>query len=85
MLFSTKSPPAIQRIPWPTRDDSDEEAPPQPTALARYDTWVINDQELPWLVDLDGEYTCFSFSMSPYLLKISAYFRASNGHKGITL
>jgi hypothetical protein len=24
------------------------------------------------------------FSMSPYLLKISAYFRASNGHKGIT-
>lgn len=59
MLFSTRNPPAIQRIPWPTRDDSEEEETLQRKTLARYDTWILNDQELPWLVEPDGEYTNF--------------------------
>jgi RAB6A-GEF complex partner protein 1 len=59
MLFSTRNPPAIQRIPWPTRDDSEEEETLQQKTLARYDTWILNDQELPWLVEPDGEYTSF--------------------------
>jgi RAB6A-GEF complex partner protein 1 len=62
MLFSTRSPPAIQRIPWPTRDDSDEEDTPQLNILARYDTWVLDDQELPWLVESDGKYRRLSFN-----------------------
>jgi len=57
MLFSTRNPPAVQRIPWPTRDDSDEEETLHQKTLARYDTWLLNDEELPWLVEPDGEYT----------------------------
>ena len=69
MLFSTRSPPAIQRIPWPTRDDSEEEDPPQLKTLSRYDNWVLDDQELPWLVEPDGEYTGFPGFMALYLSK----------------
>ncbi|CCM00312.1 uncharacterized protein FIBRA_02342 [Fibroporia radiculosa] len=41
--FSTRGPPAVQRVPWPgtQRDDM-------------YATWVLNDEEFPWLEDSDG-------------------------------
>ncbi|KII93321.1 hypothetical protein PLICRDRAFT_130973 [Plicaturopsis crispa FD-325 SS-3] len=51
LMFSTRSPPAIQRIPWPSAEDSDDETPRKRTAPYGYDTWVLNDHELPWLVD----------------------------------
>ncbi|KAI0735483.1 RIC1-domain-containing protein [Earliella scabrosa] len=47
IVFSTSSPPAIQRVPWP---DVGEEGG---NARGGYDTWVINEEELPWLVDAD--------------------------------
>ncbi len=57
IVFSTKSPPAVQRIPWPNYDEEDEEVDvenPTPKRFTQHDTWVIDDHELPWLVDPDG-------------------------------
>ncbi|KAF9229601.1 RIC1-domain-containing protein [Gyrodon lividus] len=53
ILFSTNSPPAIQRIPWPSYDESDSGTDHSRRSLVGYDTWVLNDHELPWLVDSD--------------------------------
>ncbi|KIJ68689.1 hypothetical protein HYDPIDRAFT_179745 [Hydnomerulius pinastri MD-312] len=53
ILFSTSSPPAVQRIPWPSYDDSDSGNNHSRRSLVGYDTWVLNDHELPWLVDSD--------------------------------
>ncbi|CAL1696319.1 unnamed protein product [Somion occarium] len=54
ILFSTRNPPAIQRIPWPVlSEDDDTEQHAASRDLKYYDTWVLNDEELPWLVDSD--------------------------------
>lgn len=55
ILFSTRSPPAIQRIPWPQLGE-DEVASTRPVSrdFKYYDTWVLNDADLPWLIDSDG-------------------------------
>ncbi|KAI0374480.1 RIC1-domain-containing protein [Pilatotrama ljubarskyi] len=45
ILFSTCSPPSIQRVPWPeTAGENGGEG---------YNTWVVGEEELPWLVDSD--------------------------------
>jgi hypothetical protein len=54
LLFSTKNPPAIQRIPWPSHEDTDEDEHLEKRDLRRYMTWIINEQELPWLVESNG-------------------------------
>ncbi|THH29722.1 hypothetical protein EUX98_g4465 [Antrodiella citrinella] len=53
ILYSTKSPPAVQRIPWPVLSEEDGPNSPPQANLKYYDTWILNDQELPWLVDSD--------------------------------
>ncbi|KAI9572704.1 RIC1-domain-containing protein [Boletus coccyginus] len=53
LAFSTSSPPAVQRIPWPSYDDTDVENDRSQRSPFGYDTWVLNDHELPWLVDCD--------------------------------
>ena len=57
LAFTTSSPPAIQRIPWPSYDDADDNDRSR-RSLFGYDTWVLSDHELPWLVDSDG--TCYT-------------------------
>ncbi|OCH96704.1 RIC1-domain-containing protein [Obba rivulosa] len=52
IVFSTSSPPAVQRVPWPNVVDGDTQAPDQ-HVWAGYDSWIINDEEFPWLVDAD--------------------------------
>ncbi|CDO70231.1 hypothetical protein BN946_scf184942.g31 [Trametes cinnabarina] len=47
IIFSTSSPPAIQRVPWPITSDSSE------GGRGDYDTWEVNEDELPWLADPD--------------------------------
>jgi hypothetical protein len=58
ILFSTQSPPAIQRIPWPAIDEDDLDIVSARARRRRswtgYDTWMLNDQELPWLNDPQG-------------------------------
>ncbi|KAI0336149.1 RIC1-domain-containing protein [Cubamyces sp. BRFM 1775] len=48
ILFSTCSPPAIQRVPWPNALGEGGEG-----TSGGYDTWEVNEEELPWLVDPD--------------------------------
>ncbi|EPS99074.1 hypothetical protein FOMPIDRAFT_1125058 [Fomitopsis schrenkii] len=43
ILFSTKSPSTVQRIPWPGAQ----------LAEGLYATWYLDDEEFPWLVDSD--------------------------------
>ncbi|KAI9066722.1 RIC1-domain-containing protein [Trametes sanguinea] len=47
ILFSTSNPPAIQRVPWPNTSDAGG------NGREDYDTWEVNEEELPWLVDPD--------------------------------
>ncbi|OSD05915.1 RIC1-domain-containing protein [Trametes coccinea BRFM310] len=47
ILFSTSNPPAIQRVPWPNTGEAGE------NGQGDYDTWEVNEEELPWLVDPD--------------------------------
>ncbi|KAL4069425.1 RIC1-domain-containing protein [Scleroderma citrinum] len=53
LLFSTSSPPAVQRIPWPAYDDSDSSDHSAKKPFVGYNTWMLNEQEFPWLVDPD--------------------------------
>lgn len=46
ILFTTKSPSTVQRIPWPGMQSVEDQ----------YATWYLNDEDFPWLVDSDG--TC---------------------------
>ncbi|KAI0963163.1 hypothetical protein AcW1_000322 [Taiwanofungus camphoratus] len=50
ILFSTKGPPALQRVPWPGNPDDTHNGF---KTWADYSTWVLNDEEFPWLIDAD--------------------------------
>ncbi|KAF7310575.1 RIC1 domain-containing protein [Mycena chlorophos] len=54
ILFSTKNPPAVQRIPWPDiEEDSDgPEDEPAPRHFA-HENWVFNDHDFEFLVEPD--------------------------------
>ncbi|KAI0047802.1 RIC1-domain-containing protein [Auriscalpium vulgare] len=52
ILFSTKSPPSIQRIPWPATEESERNAQKE-SKDSGYDNWVLNELDFPWLVDPD--------------------------------
>lgn len=63
ILFSTKNPPAIQRIPWPAIDDTDgegdgEAAKQEKSQFEGYDTWIFNDQDFSWFVEPEGMCAC---------------------------
>ncbi|KAF9243850.1 RIC1-domain-containing protein [Melanogaster broomeanus] len=64
ILFSTSSPSAIQGIPWPSYDQSVSGNDYSRRSLVGYDAWVLNDQELPWLVDSDVTVTKILRSMA---------------------
>lgn len=52
IIFSTTSPQAVQRIPWP--DDGDPKTyPARRDNLYGAHAWYIEDHEFPWLVDSD--------------------------------
>lgn len=51
LLFSTKNPPAIQRIPWPSDEDGNGA---RRNNFHGYDTWIINEGDFPWFIDGDG-------------------------------
>ncbi|KAF8807681.1 RIC1-domain-containing protein [Phlegmacium glaucopus] len=59
LLFSTKDPPTIQRMPWPISDENDESV--SPSSLT-YDTWLVNDIDFSWLAECDVFVTQISHS-----------------------
>ncbi|KAF9015469.1 RIC1-domain-containing protein [Cyathus striatus] len=50
-MFSTKNPPTIQRMPWPAGEAEDSERPVKPPMA--YDTWILNEEDFPWIVEPD--------------------------------
>ncbi|KAF9270574.1 RIC1-domain-containing protein [Marasmius fiardii PR-910] len=68
ILFSTRTPPAVQRIPWPSDDDEGLEDETE-TARRRhrfnqYDNWVINERGFDWLIDSEAVVSSLSISRS---------------------
>ncbi|KIY65901.1 RIC1-domain-containing protein [Cylindrobasidium torrendii FP15055 ss-10] len=57
ILFSTKNPAAVQRIPWPT-DPDDENSE---SRFGNYETWVFNDNDFHWFVEPDVSVTHVSY------------------------
>ncbi|KAI0803143.1 RIC1-domain-containing protein [Irpex lacteus] len=52
IMFSTKSPPSVQRIPWPSvQRDEDDTHIGYRNKESLYDTWLLNEDTFPWLVD----------------------------------
>ncbi|PPQ63714.1 hypothetical protein CVT24_004294 [Panaeolus cyanescens] len=49
VMFSTRDPPTIQRMPWPIGEDDDL----TDVTPATYDTWILNDIDFAWLVESD--------------------------------
>ncbi|KZP16760.1 RIC1-domain-containing protein [Athelia psychrophila] len=63
ILFSTKSPPSVQRIPWPMHhDDSDEEDTVKKKGWSGYDSWTLDERDFPWLIETDATVTKISHS-----------------------
>ncbi|TRM65979.1 RIC1-domain-containing protein [Schizophyllum amplum] len=55
ILFSTRDPPAVQRIPWPEDEETDsldEDAGDRRIQIG-YETWVFKENDFEWFVDPD--------------------------------
>lgn len=58
ILFSTKNPPAVQRIPWPEIEEEDGAVDGEPkTQFGSYETWIFNDHDFEFFVDSDGVFS----------------------------
>lgn len=54
ILFSTKTPPSIQRIPWPMTDGSEPHDGNEEKEY-EYDSWVLTEQSFHWLAETNGQ------------------------------
>ncbi|KAJ7770879.1 RIC1-domain-containing protein [Mycena maculata] len=63
ILFSTKNPPAVQRIPWPEIEEDDGTVDGEPkTQFGNYETWIFNDHDFDFFVDPDVTATKILYS-----------------------
>jgi hypothetical protein len=49
VIFSTKDPPTVQKMPWPAQEDDVIEP-----LDGDYETWLLDDLDLSWLVESNG-------------------------------
>lgn len=56
IVFSTKNPASVQKIPWPSDDsgDHDDSASMYLRQIGN-ENWMLDDDEFPWLVEPDGK------------------------------
>lgn len=60
LLFSTKNPSTIQRVPWPSDKENDSvESRRRPLG---YDTWLLNGEDFSWFIDSDVSVNKIIFS-----------------------
>ncbi|KAG7099576.1 hypothetical protein E1B28_001406 [Marasmius oreades] len=67
ILFSTRTPPAVQCVPWPSEDDDggfDDEITRWRHKLNSHDNWVINERDFDWLIDSKVVVSTLSLSKS---------------------
>ncbi|KAF7340016.1 RIC1 domain-containing protein [Mycena venus] len=63
ILFSTKNPPAVQRIPWPEIEEEHDTIDGEPkTQFGTYETWIFNDHDFDFFVDPDVTATKILYS-----------------------
>ncbi|CAK5265262.1 unnamed protein product [Mycena citricolor] len=72
ILFSTKNPPTVQRIPWPEVEDDDEEeeeddetGQPRKVTFATHEMWSCNEHEFNFFVESDVPVTKILQSRTP--------------------
>jgi len=76
VLFSTKDPPTIQRMPWPASEDEDSTQPHY-----SYDTWLLNDLDFAWLVDADGAWSAdYPLAYIQALTSVRGCYLSHAGH-----
>ncbi|KAI0308050.1 RIC1-domain-containing protein [Multifurca ochricompacta] len=51
ILFSTRTPPSIQRIPWPTTHEPGYHDSGDENSDHSYESWILNEHDFQWLVD----------------------------------
>lgn len=55
----------MQRIPWPTSDDIMNGVNHEDKRWLGHDTWLLNDEDFPWLKATDGVFIKhFTFTFS---------------------
>ena len=54
IVFSTKNPASVQRIPWPSDDSDQDDGASVYKRQIGNESWLVNDDEFPWLVESDG-------------------------------
>ncbi|THU88454.1 RIC1-domain-containing protein [Dendrothele bispora CBS 962.96] len=68
LLFSTRNPPSVQRIPWPSQDvdweedGSETEGGRRRDPLISYENWVINEYDFSWLIEHEVSISKIAFS-----------------------
>ncbi|KAF8634465.1 hypothetical protein AX15_000906 [Amanita polypyramis BW_CC] len=53
VVFSTKNPASVQRIPWPSDDSDQDDGASVYKRQIGNESWLINNEEFPWLVESD--------------------------------
>ncbi|PFH54758.1 hypothetical protein AMATHDRAFT_72525 [Amanita thiersii Skay4041] len=61
VIFSTRSPASIQRIPWPLDNKDEEEDPGGRRRQIGNENWLLTDEEFTWLVDSDVSVTAVQY------------------------
>ena len=93
IMFSTKDPPSIQRIPWPIIEDEENEDYDDEElkkSMLGHDTWILNDIEMPWLVNPNGTIRFFDCDSNtdyfgpPVTVTRMSYSRAAKVETWIT-
>ncbi|KAK7058364.1 WD40 repeat protein [Paramarasmius palmivorus] len=64
ILFSTRNPPAVQRIPWPSEEDSEREYDPEPINHHVHGSWLLEEEDFSWLIETEVVVSNILFSRS---------------------
>lgn len=65
MLFSTRNPRAVQRIPWPEADGEEING-----FQRNYDSWSVDEYNFPWLDCTDGVYDLLTTMLTALMTEL---------------
>jgi RAB6A-GEF complex partner protein 1 len=55
ILFTTKSPPAVQKIPWPADEENAEDGYGlRERQMWDYEMWQFNEHDFDWFIEPEG-------------------------------
>ncbi|KAG2023126.1 hypothetical protein CC2G_000817 [Coprinopsis cinerea AmutBmut pab1-1] len=63
LLFTTKNPSTVQRMPWPLHEEDEDQDPESARPRqGQYDTWVLNEEDFSWLQDTEVSISEMNYS-----------------------